>query len=281
MGPIIESMTIKQAMASADPLPLLEVRMLLEYVLDKPRTWLIAHDDQMLTEQQVQVFYILVARRSAGVPMAYLLGTKEFMGRVFCVSPHVLIPRPDTETLVQQVVSQMPRQPGCRVVDLGTGSGAIAISLALARPDAFVVATDISSQALEVARLNAQSLGARVTFVQGSWFEAFPNVPILPGSLDIIVSNPPYIAQGDQHLSQGDLRFEPPGALTDGADGLSAYRIIVSQAAYWLKPTGQVWLEHGYDQAHAVQALFETNGFKNVQTLYDLGNQPRVTGGSL
>lgn len=305
---------------SASSLPRLEVRMLLEAVLNQPRTWLIAHDDELLTEQQVQVFYILVARRTAGVPMAYLLGTREFMGLTFCVSPHVLIPRPDTETLVNRAIeviklTTQPAQKAYRVLDLGTGSGAIAISIALACPDVMVDATDLSAQALATAELNATLLKANVRFVQGDWYQALQNLPnSFPGDgaaqnledheaginsmtsnyqksplhlpsnaaiYNLIVSNPPYIASQDPHLVEGDLRFEPPQALTDGADGLSALTVIITQAPQWLKPAGQLWVEHGYDQADAVKVLFEANGFKGVQTLYDIGHQPRVTGGYL
>jgi release factor glutamine methyltransferase len=331
---MIQTMTIKEAMASSS-LPRLEVRMLLEAVLNKPRTWLIAHDDEMLTEQQAQVFYIMVARRTAGVPMAYLLGTREFMGLTFCVSPHVLIPRPDTETLVNKaievlrvmaapsadapdlLVQQVPdnglncaavellaSQP-LKVLDLGTGSGAIAIAIAKACPGVQVDATDFSGEALGVAQLNAQCLDAQVNWFQGDWYQALPihpsNVltpvgaakppnsnqaieslkPRLDKVYDLIVSNPPYIRCDDEHLAQGDLRFEPPHALTDGADGLSALKIIIQQAPNWLKLKGQLWVEHGYDQADEVLQMFTQAGFKGVKTLYDLGEKPRATGGYL
>jgi release factor glutamine methyltransferase len=320
LNAMIQTMTIKEAMTSSS-LPRLEVRMLLEAVLNKPRTWLIAHDDEMLTEQQAQVFYIMVARRTAGVPMAYLLGTREFMGLTFCVSPHVLIPRPDTETLVNKAIDllrEMSAPKACaadlsvqhvlnndpnelsdelrvlqpaqaiKVLDLGTGSGAIAIAIAKACPDAQIDATDFSGEALGIAQLNAQCLGVQVNWFQGDWYQALlgqkATEPLKPGAesaYDLIVSNPPYIHRDDDHLAQGDLRFEPPHALTDGADGLSALKTIIEQAPSWLKPKGQLWVEHGFDQAAQVQTMLARAGFKGVQTLNDLGEKPRATGGYL
>lgn len=277
MPPLIESMTIKDALTSSS-LPRLDVRMLLEAVLNKPRTWLIAHDDEMLTEQQAQVFYIMVTRRTAGVPMAYLLGTREFMGLMFCVSPHVLIPRPDTETLVNKAIEVIQQQTFSKVLDLGTGSGAIAIAVAKACPNVQIDATDLSAEALGVAQLNAEYLGAQVNWFQGDWYQA---LGVQAERYELIVSNPPYIHRDDKHLAQGDLRFEPPHALTDGADGLTALKIIIEQVPNWLKIEGQLWVEHGYDQAVQVQEMFAQAGFKGVQTLNDLGEQPRATGGYL
>lgn len=271
------TLTIKEAMMSSS-LPRLEVRMLLEAVLNKPRTWLIAHDDEMLTEQQAQVFFIMVARRTAGVPMAYLLGTREFMGLTFCVSPHVLIPRPDTETLVNKAIELIREYTLTKVLDLGTGSGAIAIAMAKACPNIQVDATDCSAEALGIAQLNAECLAVQVNWFQGDWYQA---LGVQSQRYDLIVSNPPYIHRDDAHLAQGDLRFEPPQALTDGADGLSALTHIIEQAPKWLTPEGKLWVEHGYDQALQVQALFTKSGFKGVQTLKDLGEKPRTTGGYL
>ena len=271
------TMTIKEAMMSSS-LPRLEIRMLLEAVLNKPRTWLIAHDDEMLTEQQAQVFYIMVARRTAGVPMSYLLGTREFMGLTFCVSPHVLIPRPDTETLVNKAIEVVREHALTKVLDLGTGSGIIAIAIAKACPNIQVDATDYSAEALGIAQLNAECLAVQVNWFQGDWYQA---LGVQAERYDLIVSNPPYIHRDDVHLAQGDLRFEPPQALTDGADGLSALKLIIEQAPNWLKPEGKLWVEHGYDQAHQVQALFLKAGFNGVQTLKDLGEKPRATGGYL
>jgi release factor glutamine methyltransferase len=319
LNSMIQTMTIKEAM-TASSLPRLEVRMLLEAVLNQPRTWLIAHDDEILTEQQAQMFYIMVARRTAGVPMAYLLGTREFMGLTFCVSPHVLIPRPDTETLVNKAIEVIRENDKLndstesqvavpiQVLDMGTGSGAIAISIAKACPNVQIDATDFSAEALGIARLNAECLGVKVNWFLGDWYHALANQAssvhkakgmtedklidqaehVVNGlhlevnkRYDLIVSNPPYIQCDDEHLAQGDLRFEPPQALTDGADGLTALKKIIEQAPIWLKPGGQVWVEHGYNQAVQVQGMLEKAGFTGIQSLYDLGEKPRVSGGYL
>lgn len=258
-------------------LPRLEARMLLEHVLQKPRSWLLAHDTDAVTPEEAARFLTLAAERRQGKPMAQLLGQREFMGHLFRVTPDVLIPRPETELLVEVGLSALEGLRDPAVLDMGTGSGAVAISLALARPDAFVVATDLSEKALAVAQDNAQKHGARVQWWQGSWYEALPS----EGQFELIVSNPPYIVAGDPHLTQGDLRFEPTMALTDGSDGLSAIRQIVAGASGRLKPGGQLWLEHGYDQSVAVQQLMLAAGLKHVQSLPDLAGILRVTGGSL
>ena len=259
-------------------LPRLESRMLLEYVLQKPRAWLLAHDTDGIEPQLAAQFLSLCAERRQGKPMAQLIGYREFMNYRFIVTPDVLIPRPETELLVEaglQAIASLSVAPA--ILDLGTGSGAVAISLALLRPDAFVVATDLSVSALSVAQQNAQALGAHIQCWQGSWYEALPP----EGRFDLIVSNPPYIAARDPHLTSGDLRFEPVGALTDGADGLSAIRQIIADAGSHLKPGGQLWLEHGYDQAEAVQDLLRGRGFSGIRSLQDLAGIARVTGGAL
>ena len=269
--------TVKELLA-ASPLPRLEARMLLQHALGVSRTWLISHDTDAVPEAQVEAFLGLQTRREQGEPVAYLLGEREFMGHRFQVGPGVLIPRPETELLVEQVQAALSHAKASRVLDLGTGSGAIAISIALALPEACVTATDASPQALALAQRNAASLGARVAFRQGDWYQA---LPADAGPFDLIVSNPPYIAAGDAHLAQGDLRFEPDMALTDGADGLAAIRVIVEQASRWLAPGGQLWLEHGYDQAQAVQQLLRQAGFTQVSSLPDLAGIPRATGGHI
>lgn len=251
--------------------------MLLEHVLQKPRSWLLAHDTDRLDPEKAAQFLTMAAERRQGKPMAQLLGQREFMGHAFIVTPDVLIPRPETELLVEVGLRAIQNTAVPTVLDLGTGSGAVAISLALAKPQAMVVATDLSLKALSVAQQNAQAHDVRVQWWQGSWYEALP----LEGRFDLIVSNPPYIVVNDPHLVQGDLRFEPLMALTDGADGLSAIRQIVAGASGRLKPNGQLWLEHGYDQSGAVQQLLIAAGFKNVQSLPDLAGILRVTGGSL
>ena len=266
-------------MLRESPLPRLETQMLLQHALGVSRVWLIAHDTDALFQAQLARYEALLARRLAGEPMAYLIGHREFMGHQFAVEPGVLIPRPETELLVETALCELTRQTVAtpRVLDLGTGSGAIAVSIALARPDATVVATDVSTSALNTARRNAQALEAQVTFMQGSWFEALAG----EAPFDLIVSNPPYIHSDDEHLSQGDLRFEPASALTDGADGLGALAHIAAHAAKWLKPWGGLWMEHGFDQAADVRRLLVEAGFKHVNSHKDLAGIERISGGNL
>lgn len=261
-------------------LSLVDARILLMQVLAANRAWLISHDTDPLSDDHVRRFEALAARRRAGEPIAYLLGEREFMGHRFQVSPAVLIPRPDTELLVETALSCLHGRPAATVLDMGTGSGAIAVSLALARPDLTVVATDLSADALAVAACNASALGASVSLAQGSWYEAL-NLGVLPAVYDLIVSNPPYIRRDDEHLMQGDLRFEPQQALTDFNDGLQALRAIVHGAARHLKPDGAVWLEHGWDQAAAVRELLVTAGFSRVESRRDIAGIERISGGYL
>ncbi|MEQ4617230.1 MAG: peptide chain release factor N(5)-glutamine methyltransferase [Corticimicrobacter sp.] len=271
-------MSTVRSLTASCRLPRLETRMLLEQALRRPRAWLLAHDDEPLPEAAVQLFLGWVRRREAGEPMAYLLGEREFMGWVFEVTPDVLIPRPDTETLVETALDIIRDRSGVRVLDMGTGSGAIAISLALACPGAVVHASDASNAALAVARRNGERLGAAVQWRQGDWYAALADVE--PG-FDLIVSNPPYIACEDPHLVLGDLRFEPATALTDGADGLRDLCAIVQGAGAWLRPGGWLWLEHGWDQAPAVRALLQAHGFAEVSSRCDLAGTERISGGRL
>jgi len=258
-------------------LPRLEVQMLLAHVLGQPRVWLIAHDDHVLAQAEFERFQTLCQRRLVGEPMAYLVRQREFMGLTFEVNASVLIPRPETELLVETALAVVSGVTAPRVLDLGTGSGAIALSMAHARPDAEVWATDISTAALELAQRNADRLGVDVQFLQGSWFDALDG---LSPRFDVIVSNPPYIAAGDAHLSQGDLRFEPWGALTDESDGLMAYRLILARASQFLAVGGSLCLEHGFDQGTAVADLLRQAGFLDIKTIQDLSGHPRVTAGS-
>lgn len=239
------------------------------------RAWLIARDTQSLSTEQAQTFDRLLQRRLHGEPVAYILGCREFYGRAFRVSRDVLIPRPDTETLVEAALAVIPSGRHCSVLDLGTGSGAIAISIALQRPRAMVTAIDRSLNAIEIARQNARELNAaNVTCLQSNWFDA------LTGTLfDVIVSNPPYIAEADPHLRQGDLRFEPKQALAAGTDGLDDIRRITAAASEHLAPLGWLMLEHGYDQSLAVQQLMRENGFQAVRSHPDLAGVLRVTAG--
>ncbi|MDR7047919.1 release factor glutamine methyltransferase [Duganella sp. 3397] len=251
----------------------LDWRVLLCHALNTNRVGLITGSERTLTDDEAQRFGALVQRRLAGEPVAYLVGQREFFGLPFAVSGAVLIPRPDTELLVELALDRLPR--GGRVLDMGTGSGAIAVALAHTRPDADVTALDVSADALAVARRNAEANGAHVTFLHSDWFAALAdNAPF-----DIIASNPPYIASGDRHLSEGDLRFEPVGALTDHADGLSALRILVAGAPAHLSPQGWLLMEHGYDQADAVRELLLAAGYTEVQSWRDIADIERVSGG--
>ncbi|MBC7202645.1 MAG: peptide chain release factor N(5)-glutamine methyltransferase [Pusillimonas sp.] len=258
-------------------LPRVDAQVLLQHALGVSRSWLIAHDTDPLSADQVRSIQACFHRRKAGEPVAYIVGEREFMGHAFKVSPAVLIPRPDTEVLVETAINALQRIHGDHkaLLDLGTGSGAIAISVALACPEAKVVATDASTAALRVAQENAERLGARVEFYTGNWYHALPGLQ----QFDIIVSNPPYIAPNDSHMVEGDLRFEPRQALTDETDGLQAIRHIVQGAYKWLKPGGTLWLEHGWDQAAAVRKLLEQSGFNRVQSRKDLAQIERISGG--
>lgn len=264
-----------RGLAGRSPLPRLEFQMLWQRVLGVSRVWLVAHDTDPLDSEHVARFHDLEARRLAGEPMAYILGEREFFGRMFLVSPAVLIPRPDTELLVEIALRHLPSDRAPKVVDLGTGSGAIAISLALERPDADVYATDLSDEALLVAQANAGALAARVEFLRGNWYDAL----LGHKDFDVIVSNPPYIAVNDHHLKQGDVRFEPAAALTDGGDGLVDLADIVRGASARLRPGGALFMEHGWDQAAAVRGLLASAGFSRIASHQDLAGIERVTGG--
>ncbi len=255
-------------------LPLLEAKMLAEQALGVSRAWMIAHDLDELSESQWHALTALRNRRIAGEPMAYIMGSREFMGLDFTVSPAVLIPRPDTETLVEAALGFLKDKVRARVLDMGTGSGAIALSIAHFAPHTQVFASDISQDALAIAKVNAEKFKLDVDFRQSSWFDQFCGE-----TFHLIVSNPPYIHQGDEHLSQGDLRFEPRLALTDNADGLSCYRTIIQQAPRHLTQGGAIYLEHGWNQAEAVRALLIQAGFAQVCSIRDLAGIERVSGG--
>jgi len=268
--------TLRDALAGS-PLPRLECHLLWQAVLDVPRAWLIAHDTDPLDARDLAAYRALEARRIAGEPMAYILGRREFWGREFSVTPDVLIPRPETELLVECGLRAVAGVRAPRVLDLGTGSGVVAISIALDRPDAQVRAVDCSAGALAVAEMNARALGAKLLFSLGNWYDS----QLDSGHYDLIVSNPPYIDSRDSHLVQGDLRFEPRGALTDGEDGLAALRTIVRGAPAHLLPGGALCVEHGWDQAAAVRGLFLSSGFSDVASLRDLADIERLTWGRL
>jgi release factor glutamine methyltransferase len=260
------------ALQAGLPLDALENRILLCHVLGLTRVGLITNSERALNEIEAARLAALVERRVQGEPIAYIVGQREFFGLPFQVSPAVLIPRPDTELIVELALERLA--PGARLLDMGTGSGAIAVSVAHTRPDALVTALDVSEEALAVARANAAANHAKVRFLRSDWFTALENE-----EFDLIASNPPYIASGDEHLVQGDLRFEPSGALTDFADGLSALRTIIKGAPAHLVQGGWLLLEHGYDQAEAVRALLADAGYGDVQSWRDLGGIERVSGG--
>ncbi|MDE2402093.1 MAG: peptide chain release factor N(5)-glutamine methyltransferase [Burkholderiales bacterium] len=253
----------------------LDAQILLSTLLQRPRAWLLSHDQDALPIEVAERFTALLQRRAQGEPLAYLLGDKEFHGLSLRVTPDVLIPRPDTETLVDWALERIPTTattPPFEVLDLGTGSGAIALALQHRRPHAHVTAVDASAAALAVAHGNAERLGLPVQTLLGSWF-----TPVHGQRFDLIVSNPPYIAQGDPHLPA--LAFEPEQALTSGPDGLDDIRLITAQAARHLQAGGWLLLEHGWDQAEAVAQLLAAQGFTHIGTRQDLGGQARCTGG--
>ncbi|KDP83487.1 MULTISPECIES: peptide chain release factor N(5)-glutamine methyltransferase [Cupriavidus] len=266
------------AVAATAGLPALEARLLVSHVTGLSRTQLITRDNETLSPVQRESIAALLGRRLAGEPVAYLLGEREFFGRGFRVTPDVLIPRPDTEIAVEAALKLLAPLPAPRVLDMGTGSGALAVTLACERPDAEVWATDISPGALQVAEGNARALGAaNVRFLASDWYAG------LPGGLrfDLIVSNPPYIAAGDPHLAQGDLRFEPIDALTDHGDGLSDLAAIVAGARARLHAGGWLLMEHGYDQGQAARDLLAAAGMTEIFTARDLADHERCTGARL
>lgn len=253
----------------------LEAEVLLTHALGKPRSWLIAHAGDALDEAQLRAYDALVQRRRLGEPVAYLTGRRGFWSLELEVTPATLIPRPETELLVELALERLPKAQRARVADLGTGSGAIALAIARERPSAQVTATDASADALAVAQRNASSHRiANVAFAQGDWL-----APLAQQRFDVIVSNPPYIEAHDPHLAQGDLRFEPASALASGEDGLDDIRRIVSQARRHLLPGGWLLLEHGWNQGEAVRTLLEGAGYADVFTAKDLEQRDRVSGG--
>ena len=251
----------------------LEARILVAHALGVDRAWLIAHDRDALAAHQAAAIQALIARREQGEPVAHLLGEKEFYGRLFQVTPDVLIPRPETELLVEAALARLPKEQPLHILDLGTGSGCVAITLALERPLARVVAVDRAPAALAIARNNARRLGAaNVEFIRSDWY-----AELGVKKFDMIVSNPPYIAAGDPHLHRGDLRFEPNSALAAGTVGLDAIRAILSGAAAHLEPGGWLLLEHGFDQGVQVAALLARHGFGHIRTLRDLAGLERIS----
>lgn len=262
------------AFLKSGPLDVIDTRILVMHALGLSRTQLVTQSERLLTPKEITGLTGLIKRRYAGEPIAYIIGEREFYGLPFRVTPAVLIPRHETELLVELAMERLPQ--GGSALDLGTGSGAIAVAIAHTRPDATVTALDVSADALAIAQGNAARNGAKVEFLHSDWYVAVAN-----RRFDVIVSNPPYIVAGDAHLGQGDLRFEPIGALTDHADGLSAIRQLCAGAQAHLAPSGAIYIEHGYDQAEAVRALLGGHGFANVQSWRDLAGIERVSGATL
>jgi release factor glutamine methyltransferase len=274
----MDAMTVRRALAQSGLVPI-DAQVLLAHALRVDRAWLVAHATDELPRERVDAFFALAKRRRDGEPVAYLTGRREFHGLDLVVTPAVLIPRPETETLVDCVLERLPADRAVRVADLGTGSGAIALAIANARPLAQVVATDMSEDALAVARSNGDRLGiGNVSYARGDWYGALANER---APFDAIVANPPYVAAGDAHLGEGDLRHEPPVALTPGDDGLGALRTIVEGAPARLAPAGWLAVEHGYDQSAAVTALFAEAGFAAIEIRRDLAGIRRVVAGRL
>ena len=266
--------SVRGALETSGLVPV-DARVLLAHVLGCDRAWLMAHAGDALSRDAAQAFFALAKRRRDGEPVAYLTGRREFWGLDLAVTPAVLIPRPETETLVEVALARLPVDRGVRVLDLGTGSGAIALALAHERPQAEILATDVAPEALDVARGNAARLAiGNVTFLRSDWYAG-----VLPDRYDAIVANPPYIALDDPHLREGDLRFEPRGALASGVTGLSALATTVGGARDRLVPGGFLAVEHGFDQGDAVRKLFEASRFVAVEASRDLAGIWRVVVG--
>jgi len=268
--------TVSAALAVSGLVPL-EAKLLLAHVLGRDRAWLAAHGDAGLEPSQASAFDALVRRRSEGEPIAYLTGRREFFSLDLEITPDVLIPRPETELLVELALTWVPAGSQAPILDLGCGSGAVALAIAHERPNARVLGIDVSAAAVELARRNARRLAiTNAVFAESNWFAQLP-----PERFALVVGNPPYVAERDPHLREGDLRFEPPGALVAGADGLEALRTIAATAPAYLGSPAHLALEHGHDQSSAVQALLREAGFRSVASARDLSGIRRVTYGTL
>jgi release factor glutamine methyltransferase len=266
--------TATARLAASSDTPRLDAEVLLTAILGRDRSYFRAWPERLLEPDQAQRFQALVEQRAEGVPIAYLVGEREFWSRSFIVQPGVLIPRPDTELLIELALDFIPAQQPAAILDLGTGSGIIAVTLAAERPLAQVIATDLSPAALAIARANAARHGVEnIRFELGDWFAALPQ----NGRFDLIVSNPPYIAEQDPHLAQGDLRFEPSLALSSGPTGLDALTVIADGARQRLKPGGWLLLEHGYDQADNLAAILAGFGYADIAHAQDLQGHRRAT----
>ncbi len=255
-------------------LPRLEAELLLCSILGCERAWLVAHAEEAVDSSNAHSAHALFARRHAGEPVSYITGWREFYGLALRMTQDVLIPRPETELLVELALERLPLGAPARVLELGTGSGAIAIALATERPGLGIVATDVSEAALALARRNARDHGAEIVFIHSDWFDALG-----PEPFDLIASNPPYVAAGDAHLERGDVRFEPRLALVGGEDGLACIREIAAGAQNRLRPGGWLLMEHGYDQGDRCVELLGALGYAAVTDFHDLAGWPRACAG--
>ena len=266
--------TVSAALAMSGLVPF-EAKLLLAHVMDRDRAWLAAHGDAQLKREQALAYDALARRRRNGEPVAYLTGRREFFGLELEVTSDVLIPRPETELLVELALAWLDNEAAARVLDLGCGSGAVALAIARERPRAGVIGADVSPAAVALARRNAERLAiGNAAFIESDWFHRVPREPFA-----LIVANPPYVAEEDAHLGQGDLRFEPAAALVSGGDGLDAIRATVAAAPGYLAGRSMLALEHGFDQAQAVQTLLRNAGFGEIASARDLAGIPRVTYG--
>ncbi len=273
----IKSVLTKAAstLASVSDSALLDAEVLLCQALNQPRSHLRAWPDKLLQPKQLAMFRTLLTQRQQGTPVAYITGNREFWSRDFQVTADVLIPRPDTELLIELSLKVIPADEPVRIIDMGTGSGIIAITLAAERPHAQISAIDFSLAALRIAKLNADNHHiSNIQFYHSDWFANVPN-----GKFNLIISNPPYIAEDDPHLQQGDVRFEPQTALSAPEQGLADIKVIADTARNYLEPCGHLLIEHGYNQQQQVQTLFRNLHYDNVQTYLDLSGQPRVSYG--
>lgn len=278
-----QRITIRAAQAQSGLVPI-DARVLLAHALGVDHAWLVAHAQDPLSPAQADTFFALAKRRRDGEPVAYLTGTREFWGLSLTVTPAVLIPRPETEALVETALARLAADRPARVLDIGTGCGAIALALARERPQARLMATDLSSTALDVARANAARLGiGNVEFKLSDVYSEIsaPTNDSSVGRFDLIASNPPYVALGDPHLAEGDLRFEPAAALASGRDGLDVLRRVIAGAPSRLVDRGALVVEHGHTQSEVVRALFATAGFTDIVAVRDLAGIPRVVAGRM
>ena len=266
--------------------PRIDAEVLMQHAIEQPMAWLIAYGDSIASSKHIEDFFSMIAERQTGKPIAYITGSREFWTLNLRVNEHVLIPRPDTETLVENALSVLDKNDELSILDLGTGSGAIALSIAKERPNSSVLALDAHQAALDVAQDNAKRHAlSNVKFLLSDWYSALNNksseLSIEEPHFDLIASNPPYIDATDEHLQQGDLRFEPNTALVANNDGLSDIEHIIRNAKKFLKRDAYLIIEHGYNQQAAVAQLFEHNGFQNIVCHQDINHLPRCTIGQI